>query len=166
MQNRRFFAFSLLLLVSFCLAISAQAQSNLSEKDIKSIKEIKETYRTAWLKDDSKTILSLFTEDAMIYPNGLSPRKGKKALSDFWFAPSDSKTVITDYKIDLEEISGEKNLAFATGSTEIKWTTTDTKSNEAKHYASKGNFLTVFSKQNKEWKIIKHIWNGKFEEIK
>lgn len=165
MLNRRFFAI-LFLIISFCLVSSAQAQNNLSEKDIKSIKEIKETYRTAWLEDDSETILSLFAEDATIYPNGLSPRVGKKALKDFWFAPSDSKTIITDYKIDLEEISGEKNLAFATGSTEIKWTTTNTKTDKANNYASKGNFLTVFSKQKGKWKITKHIWNGRFEEIK
>jgi ketosteroid isomerase-like protein len=165
MLNDRFYKNVWLIAVFVFLAISVQAQNKLSKKDIKSIKEIKETYRISWLEDDSRTILSLFAEDATIYPNGLSPRVGKKALNDFWFTPSDSKTVITDYKIDLEEINGEKNLAFATGSTEIKWNTTH-KNGDAKNYSSKGNFLTVFSKHNGKWEIIRHIWNGKFEEIK
>ncbi len=166
MWNNHFFKSFWLIAIFTFSTVSIQAQNNLSEKDTKSIKEIKETYRTAWLQNDSKTILSLFTDGATIYPNGLSPKKGTKALSDFWFSPSDSTTLITEYKINLEEISGEKKLAFVTGSTEIRWTITNMKSNEVKKYASKGNFLTVLVKQKNEWKITKHIWNGKFEEIK
>ena len=43
------------------LFVSVQAQNKLSNKDIEVIKQIEETYRTAWLKNDEKTILSLFS---------------------------------------------------------------------------------------------------------
>ncbi|MDH3494607.1 MAG: nuclear transport factor 2 family protein [Acidobacteriota bacterium] len=164
MMRRSTFVFSLFA-VSLCLITQLQAQTRLSGEDKEAIKEIKETYRMAWLRDDSETILGLFADDATIYPNGLSPRVGKKAMTDFWFAPGDTKTTITDYKIELDRIDGEKHLAFATGSSEIKWTMTNRKNNESKSYASKGNFMTLFSRKGKRWIIARHIWNGKFEEI-
>lgn len=88
--------------------VSIQAQNKLSNKDIKAIKQIEETYRTAWLKNDEKTILSLFTDDAMLYPNGNTPVKGKDEMRKFWFVPSDTITTINTYETKIEEIYGEK----------------------------------------------------------
>ena len=156
--------FLVLVLVGIS-TVTASAQNELSERDKRSIESIKETYRTAGLKNDKEAILSLFSKNASIYPNGLSPRKGIKAISDFWFAPGPSTTVIDEYEINIDEISGNKGLAFTTGSTKIKGTTSSNGGKESKRYASAGNYLTVFAKRNGEWKIIKHIWNGKFKEI-
>ncbi len=153
-----------LIFIALLLFISALAQSKLSDKDTEAIKQIKETYRTAWLENDEKTILSLFWDDATLYPNGLSPRKGKEAMKEFWFAPSDTVTTITGYQITVEDVFGEKNTAYVSGSSELAWTMTN--KTESKKYGSNGLFLTVFVKRNKEWKIYKHIWNGRLEEIK
>src|SRR5688500_6531499 len=89
----------LLVLIIFCS--SAQAQSSLSAEDIKAIKAVEETYRTAWLKNDEKTILSLFAYDAALYPNGNAPVRGKTEIRKFWFAPSDIITIVNHFEIKI-----------------------------------------------------------------
>ena len=54
-----------ILTLVFCLSI--QAQSGLPAKDIEAVRAVEETYRAAWLKNDEKTILSLFADDAALY---------------------------------------------------------------------------------------------------
>lgn len=160
--TRRAFSILAFLVLGAC---SVYSQGGLTEKDKASIKRIKETYRVSWLRNDKEKILSLFAGDAAIYPNGLSPQRGSEAVAAFWFGPGPTQTVINEYQIVVDEIDGERTLAFAVGSSKIKWTMTDKSSKESKRYASTGNFLTVFSKRGGEWKIVRHIWNGKFEEI-
>ncbi len=159
-----------LKLIPLCVILLLSAtcifgQKSFSPKDSKAIINIKETYKEAWLKNDSERILSLFTEDATIYPNGLSPRTGKENLRKFWFSPSDTKTIITDYDLGVSEIHGDRKMAVASGSTKIKWTMMN-KDGTSKKYASEGNYMTVFTKEKNVWRIFKHIWNGKFLEVK
>ena len=154
----------LILMLAFCLSV--QAQSNLAAKDIEAIKAVEETYRAAWLKNDEKTILSLFADDAALYPNGGAPVKGKTEIRKFWFAPSDTITTINRFEIKIEDISGDKNYATVTGSNEIDWTSENKKKAETKRFVSKGYFISVYARQGKDWKFYKQFWTSKTEEIK
>ena len=147
------------------LAVSAFPDDKLSDKDKNEIKNAKEAYRVAWLKNEPEKVLALFTANATIYPNGLSARKGKNALREFWFAPSDTVTKITGYGQTVDEISGESKLAYVTGTTSLEWTMTNKKTGEVKRYESSGSYLSVFEKRNGKWLIHKHIWNGRFSEV-
>ena len=146
--------------------VSIQAQNNLSAKDLEAIKNIRETYRTAWLKNDEEKILSLFTDDATLYPNGNSPVKGKAEMRKFWFSPWDTITTISSYEITVEDINGNKNYAALTGSSKLVWTMENKSKNELKRYVSNSYFISVYVKRGKDWKIFKQFWSGKTEEIK
>lgn len=98
---------SVLVLFLICCFPTAYAQNKLSNKDIEVIKKIEETYRTAWLKNDEKTILALFWEDGMLYPNG-NTIKGIEGMRKIRFAPSDTITSINTYQTKIDEIYGEK----------------------------------------------------------
>lgn len=150
----------------FALSFTIRAQDGLQTKDIEAIKNIMENYRTAWLKNNEKTVLSLFTDDASLYPNGNKPVKGKDEITKFWFAPSDTITTINAFEIKIEDISGDKNYATVIGSNELKWSSEKKDKTELKHYLSKGYFMTIYVKRNKEWKIFRQFWNAKTEEIK
>ena len=153
------------LLIGFS-QLPFQAQSNLAAKDIETIKNIEETFRAAWLKNDEKTILSLFTEDATLYPGSNAPVKGKDGLYKFWFAPSDTITIITAFELKIEDIGGDKNFASVSGADEISWTTEKKDKTEMKRCVSKGNFIAIYVKQNKKWKMWKRFGASKTEEIK
>ena len=156
--------FSTALIIVF--GISIQGQRDLPAKDIETIKNVQETYRTAWLKNDEKTVLSLFTDDATLYPNGNKPVKGKDEVTKFWFAPSDTITSIKAFEIKIEDISGNQNFAVLTGSNELQWTSEKKDKSELKRFVSKGYFISVYTKRGREWKILSQFWNARTEEIK
>ena len=150
----------------FVFAAAIRAQSNLPAKDIEAIKNVQETYRAAWLKNDEKTILSLFTDTATLYPNGNKPVKGKDEITKFWFAPSDTVTTIKAFEIKIEDLRGSGNFAVLTGSNELQWTSEKRDKSESKSFVSKGYFISVYVKRGAEWKISSQFWNAKTEEIK
>lgn len=164
MNLRKTLIFSNALIIAFAAAI--QAQSNLSAKDAEAIRSVQETYRAAWLKNDEKTILSLFTDDATLYPNGGKPVKGKPEVTKFWFAPSGTITTIKAFEIEIEDLRGDKNFAVLTGSNELQWTSEKKDKSELKRFVSKGYFISVYARRDKEWKILSQFWNAKTEEIK
>lgn len=144
---------------------SAQAQSGLPAKDIEAVRSVEETYRAAWLKNDEKTILSLFADDAALYPNGGAPVKGKEEIRKFWFAPSDTVTTIKSFEIKIEDVSGDRNYATVTGANEIGWTIENKNNRETKRFVSKGYFISVYVRRGRDWKFYKQFWTSKTEEI-
>lgn len=164
MDFYKLLTFLILVIGTFCN--SAQAQQKLLAKDSEAIKNTEEIFRTAWLKNDEKTILSLFTDNATLYPAGNAPVKGKDSLYKYWFAPSDIITSINTFDVKIEDISGDKNFATVTGSDEILWTTEKKDKTERKRFVSKGYFIAVYVKKNNEWKIWKRFAASKTEEIK
>jgi uncharacterized protein (TIGR02246 family) len=156
----------LLILAIALFGPSARSQNNLTAKDIEAIKAVEEMYRAAWLKNDEKTILSLFTEDATLYPNGNQPIKSKAEIRKFWFAPSDTITTINTFEVKIEDVTGDKNYATLTGTNEIRWTSEKKEMAETKRFVSKGYFISVYVRREQNWKFFKQFWNGKTEEIK
>ena len=102
----------------------------------------------------------------MLYPNGKTPIRGKEGMQKFWFVPSDTITTINTYETKIEEIYGEKNLAYIVGSNELNWSTEKKDKTELKRFVSKGYFIAVYVKRNKQWKILKQSWSGKTDEVK
>lgn len=162
MKNR----FLMTALFIFLAAFGANAQGKLKSSDVAAIKQIEETYRTAWLKNDTETILGLFTEDAVLMPNGNPMVKGKPAMRQFWFAPSDTVTTINKYETNVEQVYGEKNLAYVVGTNEVHWSTENKAKNEFKRFVSTGYFIGIYIKKGKEWKIARQSWSGKNQEVK
>lgn len=157
----------LLLLIIICIpGALTQAQNKLSTKDVEAIKQIEETYRDAWLKNDEVGILSLFTNDATIYPSGFTPAKGKDGMRKFWFAPSDSITTIHRYELKINEVFGERKLAIVIGENILEWSMEKKDKTSLKRFLSNGYFTAIYVKTNKSWKILKRHWSNKTEEIK
>jgi uncharacterized protein (TIGR02246 family) len=146
--------------------ISVQAQNKLSNKDLEAIKQIEKNFESAFLKNDQKEALSLFWEDAMIYPNG-NTFKGISAIKTFFFPPSDTVThTLSKYEIKLEEIYGEKNLAYSIGTHDIAWTATTKEKSDVQKFTATRYFMAVYTKRDNQWKIYKRHWSGKLQEVK
>lgn len=157
---------TLLILITVSGWLSIEAQGNLTAKDIEAIKTVEKSYREAWLKNDERTILSLFAPDATLYPNGNPPIKGKDNIRKFWFASTDTITTIRTFQAEIEDITGDKNFAIATGSNAMNWKSEKIDKSATKSYVSKGYFISVYSLHSGEWKILKQFWNAKTEEIR
>jgi uncharacterized protein (TIGR02246 family) len=156
--------FSLILAVGL-LFVSIQAQNKLSPKDIESIRQIEKNFETAWLKNDEKGVLALFWDDAILYPNG-NTIKGIEGIRKFWFSPSDSVHVLSKYEIKLEDIYGEKNLAYSIGVHDIAWTAVTKGKDDARKFTATRYFVAIYTRRNGQWKIYKRHWSGKLQEVK
>jgi len=135
------------------------AQNALSLKDVAKIRMVHRKYEEAWLRGDANAVRALFTDDSVLLP----PHAGKpcislKGLNHFWFPPDGLPSKITRLAVTLEGIGGDGQLAYAWGTHEVAWTTTqDGKTNDSSH---SGTFLNVLKKQrNGDWKISHHMWD-------
>ena len=153
----------IILLSGLCSTAFAQTPP---PDDVSAIRAVEETFRTAWLKNDERTIMSLFTADAALYPGGNPPHRGIDALQKYWFGPSDVITSIDQFEVSIEDIHGTPVFATVTGSDVIHWSTTRKDGRGRKRFVSKGHFLAVYQKANGKWKILKRFAAAKTEEVK
>ncbi len=143
------------LLFIGCAAPSAEGP--LSEEDLTRVRSVIQAYAEAWKAGDSAAVLGLFTEDAVIFPSGLSPREGKQALREFWFPDDGSVTRVLSYPIETIDAGGAGTHAFTTERGDLSFT-----------YAlgdffvsrsSKAHATTLYSKQpDGSWKIRHRMW--------
>jgi uncharacterized protein (TIGR02246 family) len=156
MHIRKSVVFLALMLADPILGL---AQNTLSLEDVAKIRIVHKKYEEAWLRGDADAVRALFTEDSVLLPpHAGKPLIGQKGLNDFWFPPNAPPTKITKLVVTLENIGGDGQLAYAWGTHEVAWTTTqDSKTTSAAH---KGTFLNVLKKQpNGDWKISHHMWD-------
>lgn len=146
------------------VGVNAEAQTP-PPRDVAAIREIEETFRTAWLKNDEKTILSLFWEEASLYPGGGTPLKGIGAVQKYWFGPSEVVTTIDRFDVDIEAVEGTDTFATVTGYDFIHWSTAKKNGSERKQFISKGSFVALYTKKNSRWRMHKRFAASKTEEI-
>jgi uncharacterized protein (TIGR02246 family) len=154
------------ILVLILFGLSVGAQNKFAVKDIETIRNIEEVFRTAWLKNDEKTILSLFTDDAVLFPGGNPPVRGKDGLYKYWFAPSETVTTITAFDVEIEDVSGSKDYATVTAADKISWTTQRKDKTGLRRFVSRGHFLAIYVKEGRDWKIWRRFAASKTEEVK
>jgi uncharacterized protein (TIGR02246 family) len=156
MHFRNSVLFLALLITSPVLGL---AQNTLSLEDVAKVHIVHKKYEEAWLRGDADAVRALFTDDSVLLPPHAGKRWiGQKGLNDFWFPPNAPPTKITKLAVTLESIGGDGQFAYAVGTHEVAWTTTqDGKTTSAAHT---GTFLNILKKQpNGDWKISHHMWD-------
>ncbi|HEY6263865.1 MAG TPA: SgcJ/EcaC family oxidoreductase [Candidatus Acidoferrum sp.] len=151
-----------LVMLLLCPAIEAGGGS-LTAEDIAKIKRVHSRYEETWLKGDADGVRALFTEDCVLLPpHGDKPRIGQKGLNEYWFPPDAPPTKITKLVVAPQSIGGDGETAYAWGTHEVAWTTTQNgKTTSASH---KGIFLNVLRKQaDGKWKMSHHMWDEPVE---
>lgn len=155
-----------IVILLFCLAIQIYSQGNLSEKDLNSIKMIEKDFANAWLENNEKGVLSLFWDDAMLYANGRKPVKGIAEIKRVWFTTSNRVHKLTKYDTKLDEVYGNKNLAYAIGTNQIEWDSMEKGKPEVRKFTAERHFMAIYVKRKGKWKILRRHWNGKLKEVK
>lgn len=141
----------------------------LAPRDEQAIRATMEAYRTAWMANDPKGVLSTFTEDAVLLPaHGAAAVAGIAAIEKYWFASGVPPTVLTELKVTVDQVSGNDTLAFARGLDSVAWTVTDKR--KSVQYSHPGTYLNVMKKlPDGSWRIQAHMWDDgpqKVEELR
>ncbi|SNS83004.1 Ketosteroid isomerase homolog [Ekhidna lutea] len=147
--------FFIILLLSF--ACATQPERTFSEQDKSSINQIRENYVSGWLARDSETILGLFSKDATIIPDGMSPINGLKAIEGYWFPNDSSSTTIHSYEVELLDLAGTETMAYSLEKGTLNFTYT--KGDFTMTKSSTSHASTIYQKGNDgSWKIISRMW--------
>lgn len=154
-MKKSFFMFSVLLaLMTSC--DQRVEMKGLKGEDKKVIRMMLGTYNKAWLLNDSSAILSLFSDSAILIPNGRAPIMGKEQIVKFWWPNDSSITKINSYVINLLEVDGAEDLAYTYENGKLSWSYNKGSFNMSKEQESFE--ITIFKKTPIGWRIVKRIW--------
>jgi uncharacterized protein (TIGR02246 family) len=143
------------LIILFILCVAGEcAPRNEAQTEIE---RINSDYVRFWLEGNSDGVLSLFTEDSMLQPSGLSPVKGITAINAFWFPNDSSITTIHKFDSRMINLEVQGDLAHSTQETFLSWSYEkgDTRLSREQN----GVALTVYQRQQDgRWKIWRQLW--------
>lgn len=127
------------------------------ESQISDFKLINEKYVSAWLVNDSSTILSLFEQNATLAPSGMKPLKGLDKIANFWFPNDSSITTIHTFTSEIMDTQLDSTLAFTTQKTFLSWSYEKGDTKMARD--QRGLAMTIYRKQaDGTWKIMHQMW--------
>lgn len=120
--------------------------------DMEQIIEKSKAFSKAYMDGDINKLVSIYTDDAKIFPMNQSILEGTEALNKYWTLPDGVK--ILKHKAIPSEIMIEDKYAYDYGFYEG---ITLKKNKEAVNW--KGKYVIIWKKINDDWKIYLDIWN-------
>jgi len=145
--------FSLFFL--FICASQIFAQDDM-EKLKATIQEGNDKYAKAIVDGTSESLVSGYTEDAILMPNYSPMQKGIEAIKNAMNMDAQSGNKFTEFTLTASDVYQYRNLVYEVG----KYTYTLEIKGMNKTYKDEGKFLTVFEKQDDgSLKIKADIWN-------
>ena len=128
-------------------------QSNgLSEKDIADIRAILKAHEKNALAGDWVADAQLYTEDAIRFPPGGEPIKGRKAIQ----SALESIESVSSFTHEILEVNGCSNIAYVI----VKYSLTAKHVGSSKTPAINGKSLNILKKQSDNtWKLFRVLCN-------
>lgn len=158
------FTFSFFLILPILIACNGQNTTAFGESESTQIASTMQTYRDAWKRGDTATILQTLSPGMILFPAGKNakPLIGKEAVSKFWFPESDISYPIIEYVITNEEINGSGNIAYYQGTSRLIWFTLENGTGRDTT-TSISEFTNILVKLEDGWKIHRIMFNVKDE---
>lgn len=143
----------------FLIGLAMNAQQGMSKADLKSeetaIREISKNWLDLDKKRDFDAMAGLFAEDAVLYRGNREPVKGQEAISKY-FTEQGKKNPkeVNDWTTDRVDIAESGDLAVEYGHFSSE------NSGASGNETDKGNYITVFRKEDGKWKIVADMANS------
>ncbi len=135
------------------IAVPAAA-APLTESDLDALTALQQTYVDGWLRNDRDAVMSVMAEDAVFIPHdGVMPRTGAGAISEFWFPGGRAVGIVPVYEQKVTNIAGDGDHATAYGRFRLGYEANETR------YTWIGNYLIVARKRNGRWLVTHMIVN-------
>jgi uncharacterized protein (TIGR02246 family) len=138
-------------------ACTPNGRASLTPADRLAIDTLRQTYVSAWLRDDTTGVLATFTLDGMLLPPGNTPVEGQTAIRAYWWPQDGSHTAITAFTLTMDELDGAGPIAYARGLSTLSWTYT--KDSVTQTQSGKNLGLTIFRRDaSGRWRITRQMW--------
>ena len=121
----------------------------------KTIRDLEGRWRQALTAKDSAAVGGFYSKDGFYLPQGSNGYQGPDKIRSRWTSE------FTGGKFDLErepkkiEVTDAGDMAYEVGTYKVKWD----KPKEHHKGQGAGNYVTVWKKENGEWKTAAYIWN-------
>ena len=119
------------------------------------IRGLEKRWRDALSAKDSAAVGRFYAEGGYYLPQGSNGYEGPDKIRSRWTGE------FTGGKFDLErdpkkiEVADAGDMAYEVGSYKVSWD----KPQEHRKGQGSGNYVTVWKKENGEWKTAAYIWN-------
>lgn len=155
---RRLFLFFAAFLAG-CTGLEPRKSESLAERDIASVRAVMHTYATGWnAQKPRRTIMSLFTDDAVLLPHHGDPQvEGKEEIERHFWPAGLTGFRVDSYEFEIREIAGHTELAYSRGRYAI--TFSFEAEGRLRTLSNAGNYMMVFRSVGGDWKIARYIWN-------
>lgn len=146
--------------LALLLAACAAAPPALAPEDEAAVGALEESYRLAWLANDSAAVMATLAPDAVLMPAGVEPLVGDAAIRSFWWPADGSVTTITGYDIAVDEVSGSGDLAYLRGHADLAFTYVSPEG-ESSELTSRAAHLSIARRApGGEWRIARRAWSA------
>lgn len=119
------------------------------------IRSLEQRWRQSLAAKDSAAVGGFYAEDGFYLPQGSNGYEGPEKIRARWAGE------FTGGKFELErnpkkiEVADAGDMAYEVGTYKVSWD----KPRENRKGQAAGNYVTVWKKENGEWKTAAYIWN-------
>jgi ketosteroid isomerase-like protein len=134
-----------IFLIGLAVNSCTNGPSDISDQ----IRESNKVFSDAVLKNDTITLINLYTSDAKIFPSNSNVIDGQASIGKFWSAT---------LKMGIKKVSFETELAQKFGNIAIE---------EGKYalyvegdkIVDQGKYIVTWKNEDGKWKVFRDIWN-------
>ena len=145
-----------LLLLMWCRPPQAEPIP-ISAQDSIAIRATQEAYVKAWLADDTAGVLATLSPQAVLLPPRSLPVRGHAAIRTYWWPQDGSRTRITAFDWEIQQLSGRQDLAYTRGIATLAWTYDKDTLHQAS--LSRSVNLSLLARQaDGRWLITHQMW--------
>jgi ketosteroid isomerase-like protein len=119
------------------------------------IRGLEQRWRQSLAAKDSAAVGGFYAQDGFYFPQGSNGYEGTEKIGSRWAGE------FTGGKFELErepkkiEVAEAGDMAYEVGTYKVSWD----KPQEKRKGQGAGNYVTVWKKENGEWKTAAYIWN-------
>ena len=126
--------------------------NELSVKDFADIRALLKAHEKNTLASDWVADAQLYTEDAIRFPPGGEPIKGRKAIR----SALESIESVSSFTHEILEVNGCSNVAYII----VKYSFTAKQVGSSEYSTATGKSLNILKKQSDNtWKLFRVLWN-------
>jgi uncharacterized protein (TIGR02246 family) len=137
----------------------APVAASFSTIDRAAVRAAADAYVQAWLNDDRAAVMATLDEDAVLMPAGMQPLATRAAIEHFWWPDDGSRTRVTGYTLDVDEVDGSGDLAWTRGHAAISFTYE--KGETRLEQTNPTIDLTLYRRHaDGSWRITRRMWTA------
>lgn len=129
------------------------------QRALTEVKTIYEQYFAAWLRADSSALLAQMKPTATLMPPGLPPVLGLAAIRDYWFPKDGSRTTVTRFDFELDDLQVDGNLAYLRGHSTLSFTYEKGGQKTTKSNLVHQRLMVLERQEDERWLVVCHVWN-------